>query len=281
MTVFDFPDWQYTQAHADRIANTGVPLLRFTNNLQFSASQTLVGAANITLMPSMAINQPGYEVAITVSMPTGTGTVPFIRLSLQWLDSTSNIQVARRDVVLSAGNGTANALTYYIRGPMHGNRFLIKAVNLDPAVTATIAWTANETSHVYEHDEAIQNAYGGTAPNGFTNPAGVATANLIAYTAASIGASGSNTFLCALQAGDVILNIDAISAANTTKVELFDPAGYITGAANSPIFGIDVAAAGSQSLQLTLPFSPLLLKVTNLGTAGSISPVVALEGQLH
>lgn len=281
MTVTDYPDWQTPQAHATQIANTGVPLLRFTNNLAFSASQTLVGAANITLMPSMAINQPGYEVAITVSMPTGSGTVPFIRLSLQWLDSVSNIQMARRDVVLACGNAPANALTYYIRGPMHGNRFLIKAVNLDPAVTATIQWTANETSHVFEHDEAIQNAYAGTAPNGYVNPAGVATANLVAYTAASIAASGSDTFLCALYANDVILNIDAIAAANTTKVELFDPAGYITGTANSPIFGIDVAAAGSASIPLTLPFSPLLLKVTNLGTAGSISPVVALEGQLH
>lgn len=281
MTVSDYPDWQTPQAHATQISTTGVPLLRFTNNLAFSASQTLVGAANITLMASMAINQPGYEVAITVSMPASSGTVPFIRLSLQWLDSVSNIQMARRDVVLACGNAPANALTYYIRGPMHGNRFLIKAVNLDPAVTATIQWTANETSHVFEHDEAIQNAYAGTAPNGFVNPAGVATANLVAYTAASIAASGSNTFLVALYANDVILNIDAIAAANTTKVELFDPAGYITGTANSPIFGIDVAAAGSQSIPLTLPFSPLLLKVTNLGTAGSISPVVALEGQLH
>ena len=281
MSVFDYPDFQYPQAHADRIANTGVPLLRFTNNLGFAASATLVGAANVTLLPSMPINQPGYEVAITVSMPAGTGTLPFIRLSLQWLDSVSNIQVARRDVVLACGNAPANALTYYIRGPMHGNRFVVKAVNIDPAVTATITWTANETSHVYEHDEAIQNAYGAVAPNGFTNPAGVSTANLVAYTAATIAASGSNIFLCALQAGDVILNIDAISAANTTKVELFDPSGYITGAALSPIFGVDVAAAGSASIQLTLPFSPLLLKVTNLGTAGSISPVVALEGQLH
>lgn len=281
MTAADYPDWQTPQAHATQIANTGVPLLRFTNNLGFSASQTLAGAGNITLLASMAINQPGYEVAVTVSMPTGSGTAPFIRLSLQWLDSVSNIQMARRDVVLACGNAPGNALTYYIRGPMHGNRFLIKAVNLDPAVTATLAWTANETSHVFEHDEAIQNAYAGTAPNGFVNPAGVATANLVAYTAASIAASGSNTFLCALYANDVVLNIDAIAAANTTKVELFDPAGYITGTANSPIFGIDVAAAGSASIPLTLPFSPLLLKVTNLGTAGSISPVVALEGQLH
>jgi hypothetical protein len=281
VTVADYPDWQTPQAHATQIATTGVPLLRFTNNLGFSASATIVGGATVTLLPSIAINQPGYEVAVTVSMPAGTGTLPFIRLSLQWLDATSNIQVARRDVVMAAGNAAGNALTYYIRGPMHGNRFIIRAVNIDPAVTATIAWTANETSHVFEHDEAIQNAYAGTAPNGYTNPAGVATANLIAYTAASLAASAANIFLCALYAGDVILNIDSISAANATKVELFDPSGYITGAALSPIFGVTVAAAGSASLQLTLPFSPLLLKVTNLGTAGAISPVVALEGQLH
>ncbi len=281
MTISDYPDWQTPAAHAGQIAITGVPLLRFTNNLGFAASATIVGGATVTLLASIAINQPGYEVAVTVSMPAGTGTVPFIRLSLQWLDSTSNIQVARRDVVLSAGNAPANALTYYIRGPMHGNRFIIRAVNIDPAVTATIAWTANETSHVFEHDEAIQNAYAGTAPNGFSNPAGVATANLIAYTAASLAAGAANIFLCALYAGDVILNIDGISALQSMKVELFDPSGYITGTALSPIFGVDVASGGSASLQLTLPFSPLLLKVTNLATAGSISPVVALQGQLH
>lgn len=281
MTVSDYPDFQTPQKHATDISNTGVPLLRFTNNLGFAASATLVGAANVTLLASMAVNQPGYEVSITVSMPAGTGTVPFIRLSLQWLDSVSNIQMARRDVVLACGNAAGNALTYYIRGPMHGNRMLIKAVNLDPAVTATITWTANQTSHVFEHDEAIQNAYAGTAPNGYANPAGVVTANLVAYTAATIAASGSEIYLCALYAGDVILNVDGISALQNMKVELFDPSGYITGTANSPIFGVDVTAGGSLSQQLTLPFSPLLLKVTNLSTAGSISPVVAIEGQLH
>ncbi len=281
MTEVDYPDWQTPQAHATQISVTGVPLLRFTNNLGFSASSTLVGAANVTLLASMAINQPGYEVSITVSMPAGTGTVPFIRLSLQWLDSTSNIQMARRDVVLAAGNGPANALTYYIRGPMHGNRFLIKAVNLDPAVTATIMWTANETSHVFEHDEAIQNAYAGTAPNGFANPGGVVTAGLVAFTEASVAASSANFFLCALYAGDLVLNIDNVTVANAVKVELFDGPGYITGSVNSPIFGVIVAAAGSVSLQLTLPFSPLTLKVTNQGTVGAITPVVVLQGQLH
>ena len=281
MKITDYPDWQTPQAHASQIATTGVPLLRFTNNLGFSASTTIAAATTVTLLPSIAINQPGYEVAVTVSMPAGTGTLPFIRLSLQWLDSKSNIQVARRDVVLAAGNAPANALTYYIRGPMHGDRFIIKAVNIDPAVIATIAWTANQTSHVFEHDEAIQNAYAGTAPNGFVNPGGVATANMIAYLSGPIAAGAAEFGLCALYAGDVILNVDGISALQNMKVELFDPSGYITGSVNSPIFGVDVTAGGSLSQQLTFPFSPLTLKVTNLATAGSISPVVAIEGQLH
>lgn len=281
MTVSDYPDWQTPAAHASQIAITGVPLLRFTNNLGNAAGATIAGAANVALLAFTAINQPGYEVTIVASMPAGTGTVPFLHVELEWLDTASNIQVAKRDIVVTCGPGTANSLTYYLRGPMHGNQFSVRVINLDPAVVATVSWTANEISHVYEHDEAIQFMYHGTPPNGFTNPAGVPTANLVAYTAASLAASASNTFLMALYAGDVILNIDNINSANAAKVELFDPAGLITGTANSPIFGVDVAAAGSASIQLTLPFSPLLLKVTNLGTAGSISPVVALEGQLH
>lgn len=281
MTVADYPDWQTPAAHATQIAGTGVPLLRFTNNLGNAAGATVAGAANVALLAFTAINQPGYEVTIQASMPAGTGTIPFLHIELEWLDTASNIQVAKRDIVVTCGPGTANTLTYYLRGPMHGNQFSVRAVNLDPAVTATVNWTANQTSHVYENDQAMQFQYHGTPPNGFVNPAGVPTANLIAYLSASIAASGSEFGLCALYSGDVILNIDAIAAANTTKVELFDPAGLITGTANSPIFGIQVAAGGSSSIPLTLPFSPMLLKVTNMGTAGSIAPVVALEGQLH
>lgn len=281
MTVTDYPDWQTPQAHATAISITGAPLLRLTNNLGSGSAVTIAGGATDTFLVATSVNQPGYELTVQAYMPASSGTVPFLHVQMIWYDATLGIKIAKRDVVMACGNAVGNVLTYYMRGPMHGDKMMITCQNLDPAVTATVTWSANATSHVYEQDGAIQYGYTGTAPNGYLWPAGVPTANLIAYESASIAASGSESFLCALYAGDVILNVENITSAQNVKIELFDSPGYITGTAGSPFFGVDVAGGSSDSLQLTLPYSPVTLKATNLSTALAATPVISLVGQQH
>jgi hypothetical protein len=183
--------------------------------------------------------------------------------------------------VMACGNASGNKLTYYLYGPMHSDMFNVNVVNLDPAVTATVTYTINATSHVFEHDYCEQYQYVGTAPNGFTNPTGQPRTGLLAYTDASIPASSSNTYLCALFAGNVVLNIDNVSVASSVTVQLMDAAGFITNVAGSQLAGIVVPAAGSQSLSLALPFSPMTLKVSNTATVGAISPIVSMIAQQY
>lgn len=280
-TPFDFPDWQVPQAHATTIAQTGVPLLRLSTSKKFNIGTTIAGGGNSTLLTAGAMTQPGYEIGVRASMPASSGTLPFVALTLTWTDDVTGIQTARRDVVVTAGNAPAHAIVSFINGPCRGNTLQVVATNLDPAVTVTLDWTINETSHLYEHDQAGQLAYSGTAPNGFTNPGGINGTGVIAWVHPTLGAGATNAFLCALYGGDVFLNIDTFGITSTINVALTDAPGYATGSTAGEYFGDNVASGTSLPIALTLPFSPVLLSVSNLGTAGSVAPKVAIVAQNH
>lgn len=281
MTVADYPDWQTPQAHATQISVTGVPLLRATNTLSKGSGNTLAGGASEQLLVSTSVNQPGYEVGISVSMPAGTGTLPFLALTLYFWDSATGLFADRRDVVVPCGNGPGNAIACYLRGPMHGDMFRVDATNLDPAVTATIQWFANQTSHVYERDEARQFAYAASAPNGFTNPTGVQSTNDVAHASPTVAASSTSTVLCGLFSGDVYLNVYNPSSTVTAVIDVRDPAGYASGAVASRMFNMSVAAQSSLSAAISLPFTPVTISVTNTATIGTVTPSVTLIGQDH
>ena len=280
MTIQDYPDFQTPQAHATQIAATGVPLLRMTNNLANDFNVTLAGGASMGLLTGAVINQPGYEITIQASMPSGTGTVPFIQVELLWWDGATGLFGARRDVVVTCGNGSSNQLTYYLRGPMCADRFVVNAVNLDPAVTATLTWTISSTSHVYLYHEAVQYAYAGTAPNGFANPLGVPATQLLCKHSPTVAASGTDKVLCALYLGDALLNVDNTGNTVAVTVEMQDPAGLASGTAGATLFKEVVAASSAVSLPVTLPATPVLLEVLNTATVGvSVSEI--LLGQKH
>jgi hypothetical protein len=281
VTVTDFPDWQVPQAHATAIAGTGVPLLRLSTNKKTNTGTTIAGGGTNTLLTAGAMVQPGYEIGVRCSVPAGTGTLPFVAFTLTWTDSVTNIQTARRDVVVAAGNGSGNAITSYFNGPCRGNTLKVVATNLDPAVTVTVDWTINQTSHVYEHDQAGQLAYPATAPNGYTNPGGINGTGVIAWVHPTLAAGASSAYLCALYGGDVFLNIDTFGISSTINVALTDAPGYATGTTAGEFFGDNVTAGTSLPLAMTLPFSPVLLTVSNLGTAGSVAPKVAIVAQNH
>lgn len=280
-TPFDFPDWQVPQAHATTIAQTGVPLLRLSQNVKAGGPTTIVGGGNNTLLTAGSFTQPGYEIAVSASMPAGTGTLPFVVLELLWTDTSSTLNTARRDIVITAGNGPGNAVTSFFNGPCRGNTLKVVATNLDPSVTVTLNWSINQTSHVYEHDQAGQLAYPATAPNGFANPGGVNGTGVIAWVHPTLTAGQTNAFLCALYGGDVFLNIDTFGITSTINVALTDAPGYATGTTAGEYFGDNVAAGTSLPVAMTLPFSPVLLAVSNLGTAGSVAPKVMITAQNH
>jgi hypothetical protein len=281
VTVTDYPDFQTPQAHADRIAVTGVPLLRLTTQLVNGAGVVLAGGASTQLLPSVSVNQPGYEIGIQAYMPASSGTLPFVHLALLWWDFATGLFGARRDMVITAGNAAANFQTYYVRGPMHSNMFRVDGINVDPAVAATLTFMVNQTSHVFEQDEARQYSYVGTAPNGFANPAGVPTTNLVAFANPTLAASASSSFLCALYSGDVVLNIDNSTSSAAVTINLQDAAGIASAHVLGNLFKTVVAAGATLSVPLTLPYTPLVLKVTNAATTGSVTANISITGQQH
>lgn len=281
MTVSDYPDWQTPQQHASLIAATGVPLLRLSTSKKFNIGTTIAGAGSNTLLTAGVMTQPGYEIGVRASMPAGTGTLPFVALKLIWSDVVSGLITAQRDVVITAGNGSGNAIGSFVNGPCRGNILQVVAINLDPSVTVTLDWAINQTSHVYERDQAGQLGYAPTAPNGFTNATGKTAAGLIAWAHPSLGAGNSAAFLCALYGDDVFLEIDTFGIAQQIIVTLTDAPGYVTGTTAGEFFGQGVTAGATVPIAMTLPFSPALLTITNNGTSGPVAPKVSVIAQNH
>lgn len=279
--VFDYPDWQTPQAHATRVAATGVPLLRASNQIKQNLGQSLAGGASSTLLTAGNMTQPGYEIGFRASMPAGTGTVPFIAVELLWTDSVSGIPTARRDIVITCGNGIASRITSFFNGPCRGNTLQVIATNLDPSVTATIDWTINQTSHVYEHDQAGQLAYPAVAPNGFNNPSGINGTGVIVSAAPTLSAGQTAAFLCALYGGDVVLEMALGSISVPVLVQLRDAALYATGSVGQVFYSNTISAGGTLAVPLTLPFTPANLVITHQGTSTTISPGVVLVAQNH
>lgn len=278
---FDFPDWQVPQAHATAVAATGVPLLRLSTNKKFNIGTTIAGGANSTLLTAGAMVQPGYEISMRASLPAGVGTLPFVAVELLWTDSVTSLPTARRDIVITAGNGSANRVTSFFNGPCRGNTLQVVASNLDPAQTVTLDWTINQTSHVYEHDQAGQLAYPAVAPNGYTNATGVNGTNLILWAHPVLAAGGNQAYLCALYGGDVFLQVDCTGLQTPTVISITDAPGYATGTTAGDIYSNTLAANGTLFVPMTLPFSPVLVNLANTGTIGGQAPKATLIAQNH
>lgn len=278
---FDFPDWQVPQANATKIAATGVPLLRLSTSKKFNLGTTIAGGASSTLLTAGVMTQPGYEIGFHAYLAAGVGTLPFVAVELLWSDDVTNIATARRDIVITAGNGQANQVTSFFNGPCRGNTLQVVAKNLDPAQTVTLDWTINQTSHVYEHDQAGQLAYPATAPNGYTNATGINGTNLILWAHPTLAAGGSQAYLCALYGGDVFLQLDCTGLQTPTVISITDAPGYATGTTAGDIYSNTVAAGSALFVPMTLPFSPVLVTLSNTGTVANQAPKCTLIAQNH
>jgi hypothetical protein len=204
-----------------------------------------------------------------------------VALELTWSDPVTSLITARTDVVVTAGNGAANEVTSFLNGPARGGNLKLVATNVDPAVTVTLDWQVSQTSHIYEHEQAGQTAYPGTAPNGFTNPPGISGTGVLARVHSSLAAGNSASFLCALHGGDALLTLDDAGLGSPVQVALSDAAGFASGTVSGEFLSMQATAGTGEAMLITLPFTPMLLTVSNTGTVGPISPRAALLAQNH
>lgn len=264
----------------------GMPLLRYTNQVGTAAGTSLpAGGPAQTLVNQAGVTQPGYEGFITAWFPNSAGvTIPFISVVFTWIDSSTGYTVKAQYFTLTTGANAGAALYYYLNGPCYGDKLIITALNLDPAVAADIDWVINQTSHLFQTDKIVQPVYATTnAPPGFTNPNGVPGLGVIATVVVAVAASSSLSRLMAVYSGKVLLSVDNLGGANACRVRLLDPSNgviYGSGSANQSFHSAVIAAAGTESIELGLPRGPVVLELHNQGASGAISPsctVTALD----
>lgn len=255
----------------------GIPLLRFTKQLG-TATATVIPANGsiVTLVNATNINQPGYEFTGQVFMASGSGTVPFVRLTITWLDSLSGLTTSFKHYYLTCGNGAGNVLTFYLSGPCLGDQVNVFMTGLDPSVTASMQWLFNVTSHVFTHDQLSQTALAATAPNGFTNPGGDPAAGLLALAIPTVGPSSTTTRLAAAHSGPAVLQVDNPSTTNAILVALRDPGTIYQSSAGIRLGTLRMATSSSGSLNIILPYGPVAIDIINEGASNNVTPNVAL-----
>lgn len=102
MTVTDYPDYQTSQDHANKISTTGVPLLHFKNVLGSQTSFTNILTGNVaTLLNAAGFAQTSYEISI--ALQTGAAALTASQVILNWIDSTTGFNMGTERYWLYAG----------------------------------------------------------------------------------------------------------------------------------------------------------------------------------
>jgi hypothetical protein len=257
----------------------GVPPLRGTDNLGVAAAQTIATGVNAVLINGTSITKPSFEAVFQLNLPAAAGTVPFAILQIAWQDSNTGLQVGLKQYVLTAGNGTANILTYYISGPCRGNQIVLKLRNQDPAQTLTVTWAFNQTSHVYLSDRLLQAVYAGTAPITFTNPNGNPSKGLLFSSSPSVGPNANTIRLCACSNAKVKISVDNTVQLNSCAVQINTPSStalYEEAAAPTTLLKLTAAAGAQTFTEWQMPGGATAIQIFNQGATNTIQPNVAI-----
>jgi hypothetical protein len=269
--VTDYPDYQTPQAHATAIAATGVGVLRFANVLATATGGTLGGGGQAQPLTLAAYTQPSWELAINANLPAGAGTLPFVMLLLDWRDPTGNLVVARDVFIAAAGNGPSNLVITGGYGPAKSEVLNFQIFNLEPVQTLTYSYVFSQTSHVFEQTRWRQPNIPGTAPVSFTNPNGDPRRGIIANINAAVGASSFIDRLLPAYSGKWRGLLDNTAGTNACTLTFRDIYGL---GLTVPTYldNIQAAAGAVTRFEMSASFEPLIARIANNGTTGTITP---------
>ena len=266
----DWPDYNDSQHKANAIANTGVPLLSFANNLLGLGNTVVLAGATNTHGP-FNINQIGYEFFISVEC-NAVSNDPFLSVIFNWSDSASNRALPPDQWDLC---GTSGVFQQYAgTGKTKGDTLSISVVNSDPVnyLTYVISFTLN--SRVYGDDDWRQLT--SHTPPGFTNANMSPGAHILASTGASVAAGGTNIRLISLYAGQAKLIVtNGAQPLGITVTEIADPTIGL-GAAGGLVYSNNVAANGTLDADMQLPRSICAIALFNSGGV-AMSPIVSVN----
>lgn len=274
----DYQDWQTPAAHATAIYDQTVPIGRKPSSV-FTASSVLGHGQSVTLANQALITQPSFQLYINLEYATNLGTIPFGMITLDWFDTASGYSEQSDTYWLPGGQlAFCSAL---VTGPCRGDEVTVTLTNLDAAQILAYNISLTQTSHIYDQARFIQTDQ--SAVVGFTQPGKNAQAGILASAAPSITPTNFQDRLAAAWLGTAVLVVDNVGQANGALVLVADPGlvtggGMLYGTAASGVIGIaNVAAGASTTATIALPAGPVVVRVTNTGSSGNITPTVTLS----
>lgn len=279
MSVADYPDYATPQAHATAIAGTGVPLLASPAGLITLNGQNIAAAGQYQ-SPVTPVAQTGYTTYVNVSFPAAA-TVPFVEVTLDWIDSATATLVAE-DHYFLAGNTSGIGLVTFGSGLAKGNELQLTIANLDPAQAVTVAMHMNQDSV----PRLIERWYWrNTLVNGSTVP-GLTLASLPddesclgILNSALIPAAGNASYLFGMAPGRVITLAGFMTTVAPANVNLQVRSAPEAVYGGNAYLGFFLPAAASFGFTFTAPRAPLTLKVSNTGTAaGQLDCMMTAQG---
>jgi hypothetical protein len=267
VTVTDFPDWQAPSAHAAQIASQGVPLLVKSQGVLFAPAQ-VIGAGGTYTSGNLVVTQPGFEAVVIAKIPN-TATVPFVRVRLTWVDSSSS-QIVAETIWIQPASTVAPGWQCMARGPSKADLVQVAVTNLETvqSVTALICVLAN--SRIYPGDVLVNDTFqdsSAVVPTWTLAPNSPLTEVLGQVSNQSIGASGQQTWLIPPgNGGKGVLTMNTgASAVSNVRVNLY-PVPSSQFSSNPPLVP-GLPAASDFASEFIVPRAPMSLTVANLGTA--------------
>jgi len=262
----DYPDFATPQAHADRIAVTGAPLLNLAKVIDAQTFTLNVIPSSQTFGP-FAIGQISYELYVACQDTGVAGSASFLILESQFTDSATGLILSRRKYKMVTGPaGTDHKVM--IRGPMHADQIkLIWSVPADSVAGVTVTYRLLSSSRVYVRDVARTTTF---AQDGFTSGGAVPELGVMGNTKPLVGNGGALSRLIALYNGDAVLTAQTTSLTSDATITVQEAAGANPLLANqNVIFKGNTDALGNLVAEFTFPGVQAIVTAFN----GNVAPL--------
>jgi hypothetical protein len=199
----------------------GVPLLVKSGNLLNNATGTLDENTNVTLLNTVAITQPSFEIYVSVVNATGvTALIPCV-ITMSWIDSTTGLEVNASVYQFYAGSaGDPHIVS--IKGPTNANELTLVLFNGASVSGNNITYAVScwQHSRIFDHDQG--HTLQATLFPTLTVPSIFNDSSLfLAGTSASLTAGSGETVILPFWIGKVTLSV--VNAIADLQALVIDP----------------------------------------------------------